>query len=44
MWKCKGGILIHKKVQNLILYQKNIQFESIFLRIGASLKTIDTFH
>lgn len=37
-------ILIHKKVRSLILYQKNIQFELIFLGIGASMETIDIFH
>lgn len=40
----RGGILIHKKVRSLILYQKNIQFELIFLGIGASMETIDIFH
>lgn len=44
MWKSRGAILIHKKVQSLILYQKNIQFELIFLGIGASMETIDIFH
>lgn len=44
MWKSRGDILIHKKVRSLILYQKNIQFELIFLGIGASMETIDIFH
>lgn len=44
MWKSRGGILIHKKVRSLILYQKNIQFELIFLGICASMETIDIFH
>lgn len=42
--RSRGGILIHKKVRSLILYQKNIQFELIFLGIGASMETIDIFH